>query len=495
MPKREMPDGAGGNPLAGVPGVTAREGPRPSLPLEGRAPSSSPLLYSGALLAGAAVGLAVWYLTDALGQPAHRVVKMMVGALVIALFLSFPRIIPFALLLALPVYVLLPVSPIPFLNATNVLVGIALGMILFGGATSTRPHERLPGVWMMIIAFMVITVFSYFRGWAVPPAGSEYYAAALLKKLWLLIASMLTFVPFYYWIKTGKAARGALIVLIVALALGGLQCLRESEGARIGFRVTGGLGDVNCTAAFQSTALWFVLPLLFRKGTFSFRVKILLSVLVAIASMALWLPNSRGAMVAFAASGLIYFLLVRPKWVVPYLACLVLIWFIVPNDVRMRLSTTYEGVVDSEAGYETVNEDSGGRLDLWRGTVDIVLGNPILGVGFGNVPVALREEIDRYKASHNVYLQIAAEAGIPALIMWVSLLVGIIVIGVKLISRATDPLSKAIGEGAFVATVSLLIVNLFGDRFFHFSIASLVMFIAAISARALAGFSRSGSPD
>lgn len=45
--------------------------------------------------------------------------------------------------------------------------------------------------------------------------------------------------------------------------------------------------------------------------------------------------------------------------------------------------------------------------------------HPILGVGIGNFPVVLEQDIELAKAgssAHNIYLQIGAELGIPALL-------------------------------------------------------------------------------
>lgn len=60
------------------------------------------------------------------------------------------------------------------------------------------------------------------------------------------------------------------------------------------------------------------------------------------------------------------------------------------------------------------------RLQIWKQSVISIAHHPLLGVGIGNFPVVLDQEIFLAKAgstAHNVYLHIAAEMGIPALLL------------------------------------------------------------------------------
>jgi len=59
------------------------------------------------------------------------------------------------------------------------------------------------------------------------------------------------------------------------------------------------------------------------------------------------------------------------------------------------------------------------RIEIWKKTVVSIKNHPLLGVGIGNFPVVLGQDLSLAKAgssAHNVYLQIAAEMGISALI-------------------------------------------------------------------------------
>lgn len=60
------------------------------------------------------------------------------------------------------------------------------------------------------------------------------------------------------------------------------------------------------------------------------------------------------------------------------------------------------------------------RIEIWKASLQSILKHPLLGVGIGNFPVVVGEDLARAKAgssAHNLYLNIAAEMGILALLI------------------------------------------------------------------------------
>ena len=60
------------------------------------------------------------------------------------------------------------------------------------------------------------------------------------------------------------------------------------------------------------------------------------------------------------------------------------------------------------------------RIAIWKASLESIKNNPLLGVGIGNFPIILNQKLELARAgssAHNVYLQIAAEMGISALIL------------------------------------------------------------------------------
>lgn len=65
-----------------------------------------------------------------------------------------------------------------------------------------------------------------------------------------------------------------------------------------------------------------------------------------------------------------------------------------------------------------------GRLRIWQRTLHSIAARPLLGVGLNNYPVVLAQEPRESKkgsSAHNLYLHLAAEVGIPALLVVVAM--------------------------------------------------------------------------
>lgn len=62
------------------------------------------------------------------------------------------------------------------------------------------------------------------------------------------------------------------------------------------------------------------------------------------------------------------------------------------------------------------------RIAIWKDTIESIKDRPLLGVGIGNFPIVLEQDLFLARAgssAHNLYLHIAAEMGIPALVAMV----------------------------------------------------------------------------
>lgn len=66
-----------------------------------------------------------------------------------------------------------------------------------------------------------------------------------------------------------------------------------------------------------------------------------------------------------------------------------------------------------------------GRIETWRQAVGVILDHPVIGVGIGNYPLAIKPTATYREPiyAHNTYLDIAAETGILNALIWISLLV------------------------------------------------------------------------
>ncbi|MEK7151214.1 MAG: O-antigen ligase family protein [Patescibacteria group bacterium] len=88
--------------------------------------------------------------------------------------------------------------------------------------------------------------------------------------------------------------------------------------------------------------------------------------------------------------------------------------FMVQKDSTGLFAKRAKSIIDIS---ETSNAR---RIEIWKDSVKSIIKHPLLGVGIGNFPVVVGEDLARAKAgssAHNLYLHIAAELGIPALIL------------------------------------------------------------------------------
>src|SRR3989344_1432582 len=83
--------------------------------------------------------------------------------------------------------------------------------------------------------------------------------------------------------------------------------------------------------------------------------------------------------------------------------------FLVSKGDNYLFQKRFKSIVDFG---ETSNAQ---RLEIWRKTLSSIKNQPILGVGIGNYPVVLNQDIRLAKAgssAHNIYLHVAAEIGL-----------------------------------------------------------------------------------
>ena len=88
--------------------------------------------------------------------------------------------------------------------------------------------------------------------------------------------------------------------------------------------------------------------------------------------------------------------------------------FLVSKGNSLILRNRIKSIIDFG---ETSNSQ---RIEIWKKSLVSIVKHPLLGVGIGNFPVVLKQDLRLAKAgssAHNLYLQIAAEMGIPALFL------------------------------------------------------------------------------
>ena len=147
-----------------------------------------------------------------------------------------------------------------------------------------------------------------------------------------------------------------------------------------------------------------------------FSKKIFAIMTIGVSIVTILLTGSRGGLLGLIAVFILFFFtkLGGIKWTYKILLfiALILIFTSYSNKINME---RYMSLTKIGSDYNVTAES--GRLEIWEKGIQLILLNPITGVGVNCFPMAIgyeREaegEIPRWQAAHNSYIQIAAETG------------------------------------------------------------------------------------
>lgn len=133
------------------------------------------------------------------------------------------------------------------------------------------------------------------------------------------------------------------------------------------------------------------------------------------------LSFSRGGMLALGLTGAMSFVLIpkRPAHYCAFATAVLLMILLAGEEVRERFASTFGA---SETGEREASAQS--RLDLWKGALDKSVTNPMLGVGPDNWGLYAPEYgWPLNKEVHSLWMQNAAEVGLPGLALLLSIFV------------------------------------------------------------------------
>jgi probable O-glycosylation ligase (exosortase A-associated) len=147
---------------------------------------------------------------------------------------------------------------------------------------------------------------------------------------------------------------------------------------------------------------------------------------VPLTMLTIMATHSRGAFLAVTATigVLVWRSRNRVAGVALALTVALAAWIIAPESYVQRLLTIKQ--------YETEGSAKG-RLDAWKVAFNMIASNPMLGVGFDkfqrnykhydpNVTLQDDSNVEGTRVAHNSYLQIWAECGTPAFLLYLSLI-------------------------------------------------------------------------
>ena len=182
-----------------------------------------------------------------------------------------------------------------------------------------------------------------------------------------------------------------------------------------------------------------------------FKNRILYAVPFFMSIYCLYLTRSRGAWLSFAASIFIVALLKSKKILLVAIVMLVLTFVFMPTSAKESLKDSFD--LSSGTSWE--------RVMLWTGTIDMIKVHPVLGFGINtyskNFPEYKPKDYADYRYSHNCYLQMASEIGIPGAFLFILFLLASLGYGLKNLLAMSKGLKKDVAIGIFACLVGFVL--------------------------------------
>lgn len=324
--------------------------------------------------------------------------------------LAYSALVIFSLL-----YYLRPEDFIPGLSVVpvnKIAGGIALAALLFGIPASQRHHltAELKVLLALLVQMLICIPFAHWRGGAFDTVVNKFSKGVIVA---LLIYGVTTTVNELRKLLFIQAAAVALVTFASVLAHHMLQ------GRLMGIQ-KGILENPNDLAI--NIAINFPLCMAFMIAARGMTKKLLWGVGLAVMGWAVVATYSRSGMLAMVVTVIVCVWEFGIKGQRPYvlmgalLVAFVTLGVIVatPHYIA-RVQSIFGGNV--EGSFDRGSLEA--RQQLLKESLQLTATHPIFGVGPGNFAAYTGE----WRVAHNTYTELSAEAGIPALLLFLALLV------------------------------------------------------------------------
>jgi O-antigen ligase len=375
--------------------------------------------------------------------------------------------------------------------AVTSLVSIAACQTLLAAAflalLASRQRMQFPPIVLPLGIFIALTLLSLVLSSdarAGLPQVVKFYVFLMLPVIYTAISRVEDIRKLAWWWAAAASASG--IWSFVQVAIKRQHALQQGSDfylAYVADRATGFVGHWMTFGAAQMSALLLLLALLLFTPPARYRWLAITAAIVVAASIVLgW---TRSVWLASAVSSAYLVAVWRPKYLL--LAPLILLvgWFISPRSVRQRLISIYQpNHVDS-------NEH---RYVTRRTGIEMIRAHPWVGIG-PEMPGRLFEQyvprdiarplpVGFYGHLHNIYLQYAAERGLPALAAFLWMIGKMFRDWWRGIRFAGDLRHRAILHGCIAILLALMIEGFFEHNLGDSEILSMFWIITAWGYRA-----------
>jgi putative inorganic carbon (HCO3(-)) transporter len=294
-------------------------------------------------------------------------------------------------------------ASIAFVIGTFTLVVFVFSQLGLEGTLTARPRE-----------VNLLLVFCLFGLLSIPLALDPRLAWETFSGVF--IRCVIIFVVMVNAVRTQARLRGLLwVALTTGIVLGGKAVgdYRAGnltiEGYRVGGVGEGIFGNPNDLALFLVTVIPVAVAMFL--GSRSLPLKLLYAAASLLLLGAVVVTFSRGSSLGVAAALALMAWKVgrrnRAAVVIAGVVCVAALLLVAPGEYSTRLLSI---VIP---GLDPVGSSDMRRQILWQSVYTAIV-NPLNGIGMGNFPLVSFRDL----VSHNAYTQVAAEMGIPALVVY-----------------------------------------------------------------------------
>lgn len=378
------------------------------------------------------------------------------------------------------------------LNLTNILMIIVILGWIFNAVSKGQKVFDKSSLNLIVILFGLWGLFSLIRARFLY---GEYYD---LNYFIILFKRWITPIFLYFiglnLVKDKEAFKKVVFVMMLATFIVALMAIRDY--ITVGDR--GNLDDSRIGGVFEQPNMlgaYFVYNMFFFLGFFfyywrSFKYWLLLIPFLS-CFRGIMVTFSRGAYLAFGFGSLMITFF-RSKFLF-FIFLFLLIFTVInpifiPEGMKYRLASTFGGEKVFSTDTEDITDASAGkRIILWRGAIEMIKDQPWFGFGYGMFPHIIGFYVPRIPEAdaHNTYLIIAAEMGIPALIIFLVILFMLLKDSRWLLRHSEDRYFKAFALGMIGGIFGLIVANMFGSRLNSEEISSYFWLLAGLLMRAV----------
>ncbi len=418
------------------------------------------------------------------------------GMVLFGMGINHPQIVTYVLVAYLPFSKILPGAfggAALALNLTNLLMIFILLVWMTGKFSDNEPLWLSTPLNAPVILFSAVASISIIRG---SSYGGDYFWLALIEfKRW--ITPILMYFLVLNTVKDRATIKNLVVIMIIISTIVGLMAIYDymevGDASMESSRIGGIAGHSNSLAAFFN--YYMFLPFgffLMNKSKYKYWF---LLIPFLIQFRGIMVTFSRGGYIAFAV-GLYAIAFFRSKVFFGLLiiatALAIFNPILLPAGVRYRMSQTFTKPVsytDSVSREEQVEDSLDGssrsRLEIWKGAFKMIKEQPIFGIGYGLFfPLIKYYWVGGYSIdAHNTYLIIAAEMGLPALILFLWLIFMVIWHTYTLYKETEDSYTKSVALGFLGGLFGLLASNMFGSRLDSQEVSSYFWILSALIMR------------